>query len=79
MLSDSNIKLVKQKGTEDGITRRHSTHFINKKNVEKAVGQQGTTQKPKNFKHSDSEFHITKIKICDASFYNSELHFTRFY
>jgi len=39
MPSDSNIKLVKQKGTEGAITHRRSTYFINKKNVEKAVGQ----------------------------------------
>jgi hypothetical protein len=30
MPSDSNIKLVKQKGTEDAITQHHSTYFINK-------------------------------------------------
>jgi hypothetical protein len=31
MPSDSNIKLVKQKGTEDAVTHRSSTYFINKK------------------------------------------------
>jgi hypothetical protein len=46
--------------------------------MEKAVGQKDTTQKPKNFKQSENEFHIMKLKICDASFYNSELHSTHF-
>jgi hypothetical protein len=31
MSSDSNIKLVKQKGNEEAVTHRRSTHFTNKK------------------------------------------------
>jgi len=33
MPSDSNIKLVKQKSTEDAITQHHCTYFMNKKCV----------------------------------------------
>jgi hypothetical protein len=51
MPSDSNIKLVKQKGTEDGVTQRHSTHFINKKMWKRQLVNKTPHKKPKNFKH----------------------------